>query len=62
MYKYNSETNTILAQVKQPTSSNEQLLVNLSQNQLLVTNSFKRLQVLDKSTFKFQSTDALGYA
>jgi hypothetical protein len=29
------------------------LLVNLSQNQLLVTNSFKLLQVLDKSTFKF---------
>ena len=43
LYKYNHQSGTIIAQIKQPTSSNEQQLVNISKKELVLSGSFKRL-------------------
>ena len=59
--KVNIRTSSVILTIRQPASSAEQLLINLNPQTLLLSGSFKRLQMIDKQSMKFQGGEDFSW-
>ena len=55
--KYRLQSRSVDAVIKMPATSSNQELVDISEQALLVAGSFRRLQIIDKESFKLQNED-----